>query len=78
MAGLGERRKRLIRLAQLLERPPERPPYYLSRGSVSTPEPAAGWYIVLAGAELPTYLGQGAIDAEVSLRRLIDRQEAIA
>lgn len=78
MAGLGERKKRLHRVSQLLEETPARRPYYLSRGSVSTPEPAPGWYIVLAGAELPTYLGQGAIDAEVSLRRLIDRQEAMA
>lgn len=74
MADFGERKKRLHRTAARLRPRPEAMPYYLQRPQ-GRQEPAPGWYMIPADAEHPTYLGYGAIDAELTLREMLERQE---
>jgi hypothetical protein len=72
---IGERRFRLHRVARRLKPRPETMPYYLHSGR-STYEQAAGWYFTPAGAEHPAWLADNAVDAEIRLRGLVERQEA--
>lgn len=70
MSGLGERGKRLRRLAEQLQTPPIAVYFVQLPDEVETF--AIGWHMKLSRDEKPEYLGHSFIAAELKLRERLE------